>query len=75
MALLPCLPKFVGAEWTKDLRHLLLQEVCMKWVATTIMLQLADVCPLIIPQNRKGCVLGRQMIDRLLFAALSGSVC
>ena len=50
------------------MRPLALQNVLMKWVTTTIMVQLADVFPQIIPREQKGFVPGRHMIDHLMFA-------
>ena len=49
VSLMRCLPKFCGAEQPKDMRPIALQQVCLKWVTTTVMLQLSDVWPQVTP--------------------------
>ena len=68
VSLMRCLPKFWGAEQPKDMRPIALQQVCLKWVTTTVMLQLSDVWPQVIPPCQKGFVPGRQMLDHVIFA-------
>ena len=67
-SLMKCLPKFAGAEWPKDLRPLALQNACLKWITTIIMLQLADALQQFIPQEQKGFLAGRNMVDHIIFA-------
>ena len=67
-SLMKCLPKFAGAECPKDLRPLALQNTCVKWISTTIMLQVMDALQQIIPPEQKGFLPGRQMVDHLVFA-------
>ena len=68
VSLMRCLPKFCGAEHPKDMRPIALQQVCLKWVTTTVMLQLSDVWPQVIPPCQKGFVPGRQMLDHVIYA-------
>ena len=68
VSLMRCLPKFCGAEQPKDMRPIALQQVCLKWVTTTVMLQLSDVWPQVIPPCQKGFVPGRQMLDHIIYA-------
>ena len=67
-SLMKCLPKFAGAEWPKDLRPLVLQNACLKWITTVIMLQLADALQHLIPQEQKGFLACRNMVDHIIFA-------
>ena len=67
-SLLKCLPKFAGAEWPKDLRPIALQNACLKWISTTILLQVIDALQQIIPPEQKGFLPGRQMLDHIIFA-------
>ena len=62
-----CLPKFSGAEWPKDLRPLALQNACLKWVTTVVMLQMVDALQQVIPQEPKGFLLGMHMVDHIVF--------
>ena len=69
-SLLKCLPKFAGAERPKDLRPFALQNACLKWISTTILLQVIDALQQIIPPEQKGFLPGRQMLDHIIFARL-----
>ena len=67
-ALAWCLPKFAGAEKPEDLRPLALQNACLKWVSTVIMLQTIDALKQLIPPEQKGFLPGRHMVDHIVYA-------
>ena len=67
-SLLKCLPKFAGAEKPEDLRPLALQNACLKWVSTVIMLQTIDALQQLIPPEQKGFLPGRHMVDHIVYA-------
>ena len=67
-SLLKCLPKFAGAEKPEDLRPLALQNACLKWVSTVIMLQTIDALQQLIPPQQKGFLPGRHMVDHIVYA-------
>ena len=67
-SLLKCLPKFAGAERPEDLRPLALQNACLKWISTVILLQTIDALQQLIPQEQKGFLPGRHMVDHIVYA-------
>ena len=62
-----CLPKFAGAR-TKDLRPLALQNACLKWMSTVVLLQTVDALQQSIPPEQKGFLPGHQMVDHIVYA-------
>ena len=60
--------KVAGDPAAKDLRPLVLQNTCLKWISATIALQLSDLINQITPQQPKGFIKGRFMEDHLFNA-------
>ena len=65
LALLNPIPKVAGVPHSKDLRPLVLQNTCLKWITGIISLQLSDVVAQITPPQQKGFIRGRFMYDHL----------
>ena len=68
LALLNPIPKVPGDPAAKDLRPLVLQNTCLKWISATIALQLSDLISQITPKQQKGFIKGRFMQDHLFNA-------
>ena len=54
-----------GVPRSKDLRPLVLQNTCVKWITSIISLQLGDIVAQITPPQQKGFIRGRYMYDHL----------
>ena len=65
IALLNPIPKTVGLPGVQDLRPLVLQNFCNKWVANIVALQLQDFIAAITPIEQKGFIKGRKIYDNL----------
>ena len=68
LALLNPIPKVVGDPAAKDLRPLVRQNTCLKWISATVALQLSDIINQITPKQHKGFIKGRLMQDHLFNA-------
>lgn len=68
LALFNPIPKVPGDRAAKDLRPLVLQNTCLKWVSATIAPQLSDLINQITPKQQKGFIKGRFMQDHLFNA-------
>ena len=65
LALLNPIPKVAGTPHPKDLRPLVLQNTCLKWITSILSLQLSDIISQITPPQQKGFIKGRFMYDHL----------
>ena len=63
LALLNPIPKVAGIPHPKDLRPLVLQNTCLKWITAIISLQIADIVAQMTPPQQKGFIKGRYMFD------------
>ena len=59
LALLNVIPKTRGTVSVKDLRPLVLQNTCHKWIASCVSLQLQDFIAALTPVHQKGFIKGR----------------
>ena len=64
-ALMKNTPKFAGAEKPQDMRPLMLQNTCYKWLSAVILSQSIDAIQQITPPQQKGFLPGRQMVDHI----------
>ena len=65
LALLNPIPKVPGTPHPKELRPLVLQNTCLKWITSILSLQLSDIIAQITPAQQKGFIKGRFMYDHL----------
>ena len=65
LALLNVIPKTRGTVTVKDLRPLVLQNTCHKWIASCVSLQLQDFIAALTPVHQKGFIKGRCIFDHL----------
>ena len=59
------IPKTAGLPGVQDLRPLVLQNFCNKWVANIVALQLQDFIAAITPIQQKGFIKGHYIYDNL----------
>ena len=66
LALLNVVPKARGTASVKDLRPLVFQNTCHKWIASCVFLQLHDSIAALTPVHQKGFIKGKCILDHLL---------
>ena len=65
-----CIPKFAQANQAKGMRPLALKNAVMKWMSTTILLQLHNVFAQIVPPSQQAFMRGRHMLDHVIGARM-----
>ena len=73
MALFNPIPKARGIVEAEELRPLVLQNTCHKWVAAIIGLRLKDLLTALTPNYQKGFIRGRFIFEHLWEATSPGS--
>ena len=69
VALISSIPKVAGTPMVDQLHPISICNVLLKWITTTMLLQIEDLLQQVVPQEQKGYLRGQQLTDHLWHAA------